>query len=282
MLEGNTKMTSRNYCFTTFNMNWDFHNASKNVRYMILQLEETKEGKEHYQGYLELDEPLRINRVKTILGDDTMHLEKRRGTKDEAINYCKKKESQLDGPWEFGNPEVGQGHRSDLEEISLAIKNKATLKDLATNYTQTFIKYPSGITKVKGLIQEKRNQKTKLIIYWGDAGTGKTRKAYEENPDAYFKPNGMWWDGYDNQKCVIIDDYDGYIGFREFLQLTDRYPHKVPFKGGFTEFNSEKIIITSNIDPEYWYMGERLNKASNDAFNRRIDEKREFRKENPL
>lgn len=37
------------------------------------------------------------------------------------------------------------------------------------------------------------------------------------------------------------------------LRLMDRYPLKVPTKGGFEEFRSTMIIITSNEPIDNWY-----------------------------
>lgn len=64
---------------------------------------------------------------------------------------------------------------------------------------------------------------------------------------------GKWWDGYDGQRVVVMDDFAGNIPFKELLKLADYYPHRVEVKGGVRTFSSKIIVITSNTRPEEWY-----------------------------
>ena len=43
---------------------------------------------------------------------------------------------------------------------------------------------------------------------WGPAGTGKTRSVWLEYPDLYPKMANKWWDGYQGEETVLIDDFD--------------------------------------------------------------------------
>ncbi|KAL0152209.1 hypothetical protein M9458_051932 [Cirrhinus mrigala] len=53
-----------------------------------------------------------------------------------------------------------------------------------------------------------------------------------------------WWDGYDGQDNVIIDDFYGWIAYDELLRVCDRYPCKVPVKGAFVEFVAKWEFVT--------------------------------------
>lgn len=88
--------------------------------------------------------------------------------------------------------------------------------------------------------------------FYGSTGTGKTRSAYEISPLAYFKsPTNHWWDGYEGQETVIIDDYRvDFCKFSQLLRLFDRYPLSVEVKGGTVEFLAKDIYITTPKSPQ--------------------------------
>lgn len=96
-----------------------------------------------------------------------------------------------------------------------------------------------------------------LTIYTlvGPTGCGKTRWAYENFPDAYFKPVGTkWWDGYTGQETVVLDEMDGtFFSYKQLLTILDVYPCKVETKGSYVTFQATTIIITSNHHPRDWY-----------------------------
>lgn len=93
--------------------------------------------------------------------------------------------------------------------------------------------------------------------YWGPTGTGKTRQAWEECgvEDTWVTSTELkWFDGYYGQKNVIIDDFrDSLCKLTDILRITDRYPLKLPVKGGFVNWEPKLIIVTSSHDPRSMY-----------------------------
>lgn len=177
--------------------------------------------------------------------------------------------------WEYGQPSDGQGHRSDLSRVAERIRSGASYSELAAEETTSFIKYHRGIREAIRCLQPplQRNWKTHTVVYWGAPGTGKSKACNEQatilGRPTYYKPRGEWWDGYNGQSAVVIDDFYGWIKYDELLKILDRYPYQVPIKGGYEEFTSHVVFITSNKPPEEWY---RFDGYDPTALLRRIDE----------
>ncbi|KAM3726651.1 Replication-associated protein [Dirofilaria immitis] len=107
---------------------------------------------------------------------------------------------------------------------------------------------------------------------FGDPGIGKTSFATKISKSFFTKTANTekWWDGYENQEVVILDDFYGWLSSAELFNLADSKPYYVQIKGGFIKFNSKVIVITSNKIPEHWWKRQTLLKYDMRAFDRRV------------
>lgn len=249
------------------------NDQSNDMSYVVYQHEVGQQGTDHLQGYMEFSKQQRFSAIKRLM--PSAHWEKRRGTQKQAEDYCSKEESRVAGPWRFGQAKA-QGTRTDIEGAKRILDTGGTLRDCADADFLTFCKYHKAFDRYKTDITAVRSWEMDVKVYWGDAGTGKTRKAHEDNPGAYFKPTGDWWDGYNGEECVILDDFYGQMQWGFLLKLLDRYPLRVPFKGGFHQFTSKRIIFTSNVDITDWYKYAENPRFKIEALRRRISEKVHF------
>jgi len=237
----------RNVCFTA----WDQVEYDKEyMRYIVIGTEVCPStGKEHYQGYVEFWRAYDLSVVKQLIGDST-HREERHGTALQASDYCKKDKNYI----EFGVMSR-MGHRTDLDRIIHDVENKLSIRDVARNNPAEYIKYHKGVEKYKNLLIEPRNWVTEVIVLWGKTGCGKSRLAREitSNYWVWTPQRGSWFDGYEGQEDVIMEEFRGQLPLGMMLSLTDRYECPVQVKGGMVEFCPRKIVITSPKHPKEWY-----------------------------
>ncbi len=134
----------RNWCFTSFMV--DLKYDVEKVEYIIYQQEKCKNGKKHWQGYVEFRNQKRMSEVKLVFGDDTIHVEPRHGTQEQAIDYCKKSESKIGDCVTYGKPKR-QGNRSDLDSIYDAIESGMTAKEILREFRGHGMRYITQIIK---------------------------------------------------------------------------------------------------------------------------------------
>lgn len=134
----------RNWCFTINNPESRLTFDEDVVKCCWYQLERGEGGTEHYQGYLELKTPRALTVVKRFVGFSRAHLECRRGTRQQAIDYATKADTRVDGPWTFGDTlvEPTPGKRSDLKEFQVAVKEGMSIADARELYVEVAARYP--------------------------------------------------------------------------------------------------------------------------------------------
>lgn len=218
---------------------------------MICGVEVGAEGTKHIQGYVQLKKRTSLSALKKRW--PRAHLEVARGKPEQNVEYCSK-EGQSH---EHGECLKGAGRRSDLDDIKALIDSGCKTDDIRERHFGSFIRYRKSIESDIEFKRKDRSWVTELEIIFGETGVGKSKYCFENYPDAYWKSRGEWWDGYEGQEVVIIDEFYGWLPFDLLLRLADRYPLRVPVKGGFRKFVAKKIIITSNTGHREWYSHEK-------------------------
>ncbi len=255
-------MASRSWCFTVNNFTYVPDALPKNGRYCIIAQEHITNNNDvsstttitpHLQGYIELTSPCRMTLIQKWL-QAKAHCESRRGTREEARDYCKKEDTEpLElGTWIAG----GQGTRNDINELFKDALLLKPLRAIAKKHKGSYLRYHKGVQHVQHLFNKPGIRlDLDVSLYYGKPLTGKTKAAYDEDPDLFAVPlgKGFWFDGYSGEKTLLIDDYCGEWRLVDLLRLLDVYPVQLPVKGGFVWLRSTRIIITSNTALEYWY-----------------------------
>lgn len=231
--------------------NWVNH-GSPCAGYVIYQLEKGVEGTPHYQGYVEFLAPKRLSACRKV--NPRAHWEPRMGTQAQAIGYAKKLDTRVEGPWEYGEPGPGQGSRSDLDVVGKQIVSGVAVNAIAKENPALYIQYGRGMRDLAMVTQGKYDHDdVRGVWYWGGPGTGKSRKAREEYPDAYLKAQNKWMDGYAGEKEIILDDLDKLGGDKlgHYLKIwADRYACTAEVKGSTVNLQHRVFVVTSNYHPD--------------------------------
>lgn len=250
---------SRAWCFTLNNYTEEEDNALQAVEcvYLIYGYEVAPEtGTPHLQGYIRFKSAKKLEQVKAKI--PRAHLEKARGSCEDNVAYCKKTregDTPNEKVFEKGTRPLSQkekgecnkrrwqdiiqhakdGDREWLEENEpeVAFKHARMVEHFATKYQ----KQPERLPERKC-----------HDFYWGVPKSGKSWKAREQG-DFYPKSLNKWWDGYQGQDIVVIDEYEPKHTpvFADLLKKwADIYPFVGESKGASKIIRPKRIIITSN------------------------------------
>lgn len=277
----NVSNPQRAWCFTSFKVDEQLPIENNEFRYIIYQREVCLDtGREHFQGYCELFKPARFSKLKLLLNDPALHCEVRKGSREQAREYCRKLESRVDGPWEYGVfGDGGQGERNDIKAKAQIIKDiqrenpKRALQEIADKHPEFILQYARGVqTLLANLPQQERTEETRGILVIGPPGTGKSTWVRQNYPGAFWKSSttGQWWDGYRGEETIVLDEFKGWLPHRDITQMVgNSQPLQLQIKGGTVNLLAKTVIFISNFNPRAWYDQE---KCSLRALTRRFQE----------
>lgn len=181
-----------------------------------------------------------------------------------------------------------QGERTDIKGFAEAIKRKACDEELLTEHLEVIAKYPrlEGRLKRHYSMQRSRQfRKVKGVVYYGEGGTGKSRKALydelgERLEDTYIVPctkDLKWWDGYNGEKIIVINEMQGSkCKFERWKELLDGHQLAIEVKGETVYAEWTEVRMTSNKHPDDWWPNVEKARVSESEMARRIPEVTKF------
>lgn len=119
---------------------------------------------------------------------------------------------------------------------------------------------------------DKDFDKRKCFWIYGPPGIGKSFSIRNVHPDLYMKNSTKWWDGYVDQKVVLIDDFDNSCLGHYIKIWADNYLFIGEVKGGTVVCKYSILYVTSNYTIENIFLKENdeLSKLLVDAIKRRF------------
>lgn len=220
------------------------------VKYAIMCKEVAPEtGHIHAHLYIYYNSQNSFTQVKKKY--PTADIEKALGTSDQASKYIEKDGDII---FEFGSR---PNHKRIDEQWDEAVQSfKEGRGDRETKMYARYQKFFDNL-ELSSRPDEiyDGDLKQKNIWIYGDAGIGKSRKVREmakkDSAQIFDKPLNKWWDGYEKQGYIVIEDIDRdnakfLVGLLK--KWSDRYPFTAETKGGNRRVFpvDYKLIITSN------------------------------------
>ena len=219
-------------------------------QYLLCRKGLNKKGEEHAHIYVNYRSP-RVVSSKNTFG---AHIAKCRGTPAQNVAYI-------------------ESHHPDLvEEFGTLPKGKADISEMWTDFTdelkegkvdkwsKMYARYEGYANRRLAEVKPKTffngNLKHKNLWLWGPPRTGKSYWAEHFLPyDTYDKSPNKWWDGYQGEKVVILEDLDPeqaqYIA-HYVKKWADRKPITAAVKCGSMKICPADFhfIVTSNYSIE--------------------------------
>ena len=179
---------------------------------------------------------------------------------DDVIDYCRKADPT---PLTFG---VYVGNNQSVVQ-KRALANKALLEKPLPELVDEGLIHISMYKKMKESITMYKLDKVVVPdympkkCYWiyGKTGCGKSRYVRDNHPNScFFKPQNKWWDGYNGETVVLIDDFDmqgACLG--HYLKIwADCYSFVAEVKGNTIKPIINTFYITSQYLPrDIWCPG---------------------------
>jgi len=235
------------------------------IAYTKGQLEEGEGGYLHWQIFVNLSKPQRCSWLAKCYGIGT-HWERTRS--EAAEEYVWKEETRVHGTqFELGEKPLQRNNCKDWDQIRTSAIEGRLLEIPADVYVRSYqsLKRIACDHMVCPAITRT------IFVFWGKTGVGKSRKAWDlASLEAYPKdPRTKFWDGYQGQANVVIDEFRGGVDIGHVLRWFDRYPVIVEVKGSSVPLKATTIWITSNLHPRDWYPG--LDRDTYLALERRLE-----------
>lgn len=241
-----TRVMNRGWCWTINNPTPDdlqnIERLAEDAHYVTYGNEVGEEGTPHLQGYCRWNNPVDFQRVKRLI--PRAHIEKQKGNNEQAIQYCHK-----DGDYKEWGTKPEMKNQKSMWQTIIKLAEEGDEETLRTEYPRVYIQYLPRLRSLRKTTTEILQGDLIHEWWYGKTGCGKSTALWKKYPDHYMKKKNKWWDGYQGQEVVAIEEWSPnfHMLASELKIWADRYPFPAEIKGGtLGAIRPKKIIILSN------------------------------------
>ncbi len=268
---------ARHYAFTVWPKNLLQHDTleawfdfvktkTAGVTYLVMQHEHgTKEGGHHVQGFITAATKKRPSTLgnQFQVQPEAFQLMQKKSNPQKNRAYCTDDTKRLTDTefFEYGTVPGEVPHK--LEEMCELVRTQG-LKRAFESDPATYVRNYNGLKDLELQYKRQRlenriDRQVTVFVLWGTSGSGKTHFARHFDPESTFplpdidKGSRLNIDNYNNQRTLVIEDYEGEIPYRSLVKMLDIFNAEFHTKGAYDGSNWNWVIITSNTHPNSWY-----------------------------
>lgn len=227
--------------------------AKRTITAAVVSRELHEDGSPHLHAYVLLERRYRVRNPRF------WDLESYHGNYQSAksvravVGYIKKDGDIL----EFGDIDWSEkvaSHKDHRRYLGKRIIQGEPLEDIVRDDPSLIF----GLTKLSQDVLTWKSLSLKIfdkpdvrgLWIYGPPRVGKSYYVRQNYPSLYLKAQNKWWDGYQGEAAVLIDDLDSDC-LSHYLKIwADRYGCTGEVKGGHTPLVYDEFIVTSNFSIE--------------------------------
>lgn len=227
-----------------------FDDPSIAIQYLVCGFEQASTGQNHIQGtvYFKVKKSFSFCLKKFA----PAHIEICRNVQA-SIVYCKKDKNFID----FGSPPLDRAESCSAARLSRAEKNKRLLSGSLLSLVEQGILPPNQVPLIKKARQilaselpAYEHDSVRGIWFVGPPGVGKSHEARSLYPIRYDKPQNKWFDGYEGEEVILLDDLDTDALGHHLKIWMDKWACSAETKFGKVNLRHKQFVVTSNYSPE--------------------------------
>lgn len=213
--------------------------------YLIIGKEFGDSGTPHLQGFVQFCSKKSLVGLKKF--NPRIHWEATKGSIDQNIQYCSKANDFM----EYGIKPMDVKQKAECGKRSLEERWKLARSGQFEQLAPENIKVYEYIYRKNITCLDRELLDNQWI--WGPSGCGKSKYVRDTYPTFYLKPMSKWWDGYNGEDVVCLDDVDPkhaeWLGY--FLKIwCDHYVFNAEVKGCMLRIRPKTVIVTSQFPLE--------------------------------